>query len=78
MENKTIYMTYKKPVPEKVFSRWINLNKKYTIDFSLDTDCVYFLKTHFNDYISDLFLKIPTKCFSNFFNLYNINYITVI
>ena len=60
MENKTIYMTYKKPVPDKVFSRWINLNKEYTIDFSLDTDCIYFLKTHFNDYISDLFLKIPT------------------
>jgi len=57
--NKTIYMTYKKEVPKLVFSRWADLNKEYNIDFSLDNDCINFLKTNFNSYISDLFEKIP-------------------
>lgn len=57
--NKTIYMTYKKNVPEFVFSRWKALNKGYEIDFSLDDDCIEFLKEHFNDYIANLFVTIP-------------------
>lgn len=61
--NKTIYMTYKKEVPELVFSRWKDLNSDYNIDFSLDKDCIIFLKTHFNDYVADLFNKIPLGMF---------------
>jgi hypothetical protein len=56
--NKTIYMTYKKEIPEIVTSRWKDLNKDYLIDFSLDKDCIDFLKTHFNDYIVHLFSNI--------------------
>jgi hypothetical protein len=58
--NKTIYMTYKKNIPEFVFNRWKTLNPEYTIDFSLDKDCFNFLKTYFNDYIANLFNTIPT------------------
>jgi hypothetical protein len=57
--NKTIYMTYKKAVPEFVFSRWTELNPDYIIDFNLDDDCINFLQEHFNDYIVNLFKKIP-------------------
>ena len=57
--NKTIYMTYKKPIPEKCINRWTQLNPNYKIDFSLDNDCIQFLKDNFNDYIADLFIKIP-------------------
>ena len=57
--NKTIYMTYKKDIPDIVFNRWKNLNSDYNIDFSLDEDCISFLKTHFNDYIVNLFQTIP-------------------
>lgn len=57
--NKTIYMTYKKEVPEFVFARWKSLNKEYNIDFSLDSDCVQFLKENFNEYIVNLFKTIP-------------------
>jgi hypothetical protein len=57
--NKTIYLTYKKNVPEKVFDRWTELNPNYKIDFSLDDDCISFLKDNFNEYISDLFINIP-------------------
>jgi hypothetical protein len=56
-------MTYHKPVPDIVFSRWKELNPDYTFDFSLDTDCIQFLKTHFNDYISNLFKEIPVGMF---------------
>ncbi len=59
MINKTIYMTYKKSVPDKVFSRWTNLNPDYKIDFSLDSDCIQFLETHFSNYIVNLFKSIP-------------------
>jgi len=52
-------MTYKKQVPEKVFSRWLALNPNYTIELSLDNKCYIFLKNNFNDYVADLFLKIP-------------------
>ena len=46
--NKTIYMTYKKDVPSKVFNRWLTLNPSYKIDFSLDKDCISFLEKNFN------------------------------
>ena len=57
--NKTIYMTYYKNIPRSVFQNWERLNKNYTIDFSLDADCISFLQTHFNTYIADLFQTIP-------------------
>jgi len=57
--NKTIYMTYKKPIPEKCINRWTQLNPNYKIDFSVDCDCIQFLKDNFNQYIVDLFIKIP-------------------
>ncbi len=56
--NKTIYMTYKKNVPDKVFNRWKKSNPNYKIDFSLDEDCINFLKKNFNDYIVTLFKSI--------------------
>ena len=57
--NKTIYMTYKKNVPEIVFERWKNLNPDYNIEFSLDEECVDFLEQNFNVYVAELFKKIP-------------------
>ena len=42
--NKTIYMTYKKNISDKVKSRWIKYNNDYKIDFSLDKDCLNFLE----------------------------------
>ena len=57
--NKTIYMTYKKEIPDKVTTRWKQLNPSYAIDFSLDNDCIQFLRTYFNDYIANLFISIP-------------------
>lgn len=56
--NKTIYMTYKKSVPDLVFFRWSELNKDYNIDFSLDNDCISFLEKNFNAYVADLFKRI--------------------
>jgi hypothetical protein len=58
MVNKTIYMTYKTTVPDKVFDRWKNLNPEYNIDFSLDNDCIDFLKNNFNHYVANLFKVI--------------------
>jgi hypothetical protein len=52
-------MTYKKTGPDFVFSRWKLLNDDYDIEFSLDEDCISFIKTHFNKKIADLFKKIP-------------------
>jgi hypothetical protein len=57
--NKTIYMTYKKNIPNFVFGRWKNLNPDYTIEFNVDHDCISFLEKHFNNYIADLFKRIP-------------------
>ena len=57
--NKTIYMTYKKPVPEKVKKRWINLNPDYKIELSLDNDCINFLRDNFNNNVAELFKRIP-------------------
>jgi len=51
-------MTYNKNVPDKVFDRWKILNPNYIIDFSLDEDCINFLKENFNDYIVNLFKSI--------------------
>lgn len=56
--NKTIHMTYKKQVPQKVFDRWTDLNPDYKTVLSLDNDCVQFLKNNFNDYVADLFTQI--------------------
>jgi hypothetical protein len=52
-------MTYKKEIPTKVTDRWKQMNPSYTIDFSLDHDCIHFLREHFNDYIANLFISIP-------------------
>jgi hypothetical protein len=52
-------MTYKTEIPSKVTERWKQLNPSYTIDFSLDHDCIHFLREHFNDYIANLFITIP-------------------
>ena len=52
-------MTYRKDVPPFVFERWMVTNPTYKIDFSLDCDCICFLREKFNDYIADLFMKIP-------------------
>jgi hypothetical protein len=57
--NKIIYMTYKKKVPDIVLNRWGLLNKEYKMELSLDCDCVNFLRQNFNNYIVELFLKIP-------------------
>ena len=59
MSQKTIYMTYMKMPPQKVFQRWLKLNMDYQIDFSLDSHCISFLKENFNDYVVDLFNRIP-------------------
>ena len=56
--NKTIYMTYKKNIPDKVKNRWIENNNDYKIDFSLDKDCLEFLETNFNKNVSNLFSNI--------------------
>ena len=58
--NKTIYMTYKENIPNKVFSRWKNFTPSYNINFNLDHDCINFLNNHFGSYFSDLFRKIPS------------------
>jgi hypothetical protein len=61
--NNKIYMTYKKPVPDKVFDRWKKYNPDYEVDFSLDEDCILFLKQHFNDYVANLFCSIKKGMF---------------
>jgi hypothetical protein len=58
MVNKTIFMTYKKKIPDIVFDRWKKLNPDYNIVLSLDNDCINFLKHNFNDYIVNLFKVI--------------------
>ena len=57
--NKTIYMTYKIVAPPYVFQRWKALNPDYNIEYSLDNHCYIFIKNHFNEYVADLFNKIP-------------------
>jgi len=63
IENKTIYFTYKKKVPEKVFNRWTKLNPSYSVDFSLDNDCIIFLEKHFGNKIANIFLNIKAGMF---------------
>jgi hypothetical protein len=59
LANKTIYMTYKKPIPPLVLDRWKALNPEYRIDFSLDADCIAFLTRYFGPYFANLFVQIP-------------------
>lgn len=56
--NRTIYMTYKKEVPEFVFSRWLDLNPNFKVDFNLDDDCINFLEKEFGNSLSFLFRYI--------------------
>ena len=57
--NKTIYMTYKKPVPKIVYDRWKNHNPNYNIELSLNQDCMLFLQHHINPFAAALFNYIP-------------------
>ena len=59
ISNKTIYMTYYKQIPKKVIERWQKINPDYSIELSLDSDCISFLSEYFNDYIVNLFKAIP-------------------
>jgi hypothetical protein len=58
-DNKTIYMTYKKPVPKIVYDRWKNRNPNYNIELSLNQDCMLFLQHHINPFAAALFNYIP-------------------
>jgi hypothetical protein len=60
---KIIYFTYKQKVPSYVFNRWKKLNPTYSIDFSLDTECILFLNEHFTKDIANLFKIIPKGMF---------------
>lgn len=55
---KIIFMTYKKNIPDIVFKRWLEYNPDYTIEFSLDKNCIKFLKLHFNNRLSQTFINI--------------------
>jgi len=52
IENKTIYMTYKKEIPNIVKDRWKKLNPSWDTQLSLDNDCVIFLKENFNTFLN--------------------------
>lgn len=56
--NKTIYMTYYKPIPSRVYRRWNMYNKEYKTDLSLDYQCVDFLRKNYNDDVARLFTTI--------------------
>jgi hypothetical protein len=56
---KTIYMTYKQHIPSFVFNKWKSLNPDWNIDFSLDYDCIHFLRNNFSSEIANLFISIP-------------------
>lgn len=56
---KVIYLTYKNTPPQYVFNNWKKLNPGYTIDFSLDKDCISFLVLNFDREIVNLFNSIP-------------------
>lgn len=58
--NKTIHMTYYKNIPDFVFNRWKELNPNYNIEFSLDSDCIYFLRRYFNDNVVNKFINIKS------------------
>jgi len=57
--NKTIYTTYHSRLPPIVLKRWKDLNPEYTIDFSMDVDCVRFLESAFSRNVAELFIYIP-------------------
>lgn len=57
--NKTIYMTYKKPIPSIVYDRWKSRNPSYNIELSLDADCILFLQRYINRFVAVLFNYIP-------------------
>ena len=57
--NKTIYMTYHSQLPPVVMKRWRDLNPEYTIDFSLDDDCIQFIESELSRSIAELFMHIP-------------------
>jgi hypothetical protein len=57
--NKTIYMTYKKQVPDIVIDRWKTLNPEYNIELSLDSDCLDFIKSNFNEHVVEFYKQIP-------------------
>lgn len=57
--NKTIYMTYHSQLPPVVMKRWQDLNPEYTIDFSLDVDCIQFIDSELTRSIAELFMHIP-------------------
>ena len=59
MENKVIHMTYKKPVPYKVYDRWKRLNPDFDIQLSLDHHCIDFLLQRYHYGLSHLFKSIP-------------------
>src|SRR6056300_1527572 len=41
---KVIYMSYKSKIPDYIINNWKTLNPDYRIDFSLDDDCIDFLR----------------------------------
>ena len=55
---KIIHLTHKHEVPKYVLDAIRTLNPGYTIEFSLDRDCVQFLKKHYNDDVAKLFNMI--------------------
>ena len=57
--NRTIYMTYKKPVPDIVYNRWKTRNPSYNIELSLDAECILFLERYINRFVASLFNYIP-------------------
>ena len=57
--NRTIYMTYKKPIPKIVYKRWKKYNPLYNIELSLDDECVLFLERYINQFVASLFNYIP-------------------
>ena len=63
MINQTIYLSYKRNIPYFVFNRWLFYNPSYKIDFSLDEDCIHFLRKEFNNNVkrSHLSLGIGKK-----------------
>lgn len=52
-------MTYHSQLPHVVMKRWQDLNPEYTIDFSLDIDCIQFIESEFSRSIAELFMHIP-------------------
>ena len=57
MDIKKIHMTYKNEIPNFVIDRWKYLNKDYEVNLSLDNECIEFLKTNFNEDISNMFKR---------------------